>query len=692
MASLDADSVSGRLATITTKGITLTRTRSLVLCVSTIVCLVVSVASAQACTKTWGSSSGSWSDPTAWSPSGVPTNTDDVCITASGTYTVTLPPEGGQAASLTLGGSSGTQTIDVDAASYIYNGETQHVTSLTVAGTATIASTGRILLDATAGGTHSGSEEVGAGGYLTDTAGAVTNNGQIETQVQDSKWADYFKVANLTNEASGSVLVASGTLNSQQEGEGAYPWSETNDGTVTVAGGASWLMKTSFAGKASFTNNGSIVNDGSIAMDGTSGESVWTQSGGSISGNEAVLQNGATLADSAGSGAFLLNASGAKLTGTIPTGQTVTVRGEPFDSGGETYNSTALSLDNTQVVNDGTLVLEADGSTNTSGGSAYVNSGSLQNNGTILAEVGDPSWVDYLEVGLTNAPGGKLELSGGTLEQPSGTPTINQGLVTLGPGSLYLLQEGSSFVNDGTLSPEIASASSVGSFEMTSPCCNGSGTFTGGGTVLPVLVGGYVPSANQEFQAFLLAGGQFTGTFASVGNGFSADYSHQSYSTPSPNYVGLVYQASGGGTTGGGSSVAKGIPPIVPLVHLVSAVGGHGSLSVALSCPPGGVACQAASVTATVTEHLKGGKVTAVSSRKSKKKARAQTKQVVIATAGATLAVGTTKTLTLTLNASGRALLAKFGKLTTVVSVTSGGKVIGSATVIVKKPVRAKKK
>ena len=100
-----------------------------------------------------------------------------------------------------------------------------------MAGTATIASTGRILLDATAGGTHSGSEEVGAGGYLTDTAGAVTNNGQIETEVQDSKWADYFKVANFTNEASGSVLVASGTLNSQQEGEGAYPWSETNDGT-----------------------------------------------------------------------------------------------------------------------------------------------------------------------------------------------------------------------------------------------------------------------------------------------------------------------------------------------------------------------------------------------------------------------------------------------------------------------------
>jgi hypothetical protein len=643
------------------------------------------VASAQACTKTWTSSSGSWGEANDWTPHGVPTNTDAVCITASGTYTVTLPPEGGQAISLTLGGSSGTQTIDVTGQSYIYNGETQHVTSLSV-GTATIASTGRIVLDATAGGTHSGTEELGAGGYLT--AGTVTNDGQIETEVQDSKWSDYFKVGSLTNESIGTILVASGTLNSQQEGEGAYPWSETNDGTVTVAGGASWLMKTSFAGKAGFTNDGSIVNDGSITMDGSAGESIWTQSGGSISGNEAVLQNGATLADSAGSGAFLLNASGAKVTGTIPTGQTVTVRGEPFNSGGEVYNSTALSLDNAQLVNDGTLVLEADGSTNTSGGSVYVNSGSLQNNGTILADVTDPSWADYLEVGLINAPGGKLELSGGTLNQTAGTPTVNEGLTTLGPGSLYLLQEGSSFVNDGTLSPEIANASSIGSFQMSSPCCSGSGTFTGGGTVLPILVGGYVPSANQEFQAFLLTGGKFTGTFTSVGNGFSADYSHESYETPSPNYVGLVYQASGGG---GGGSIAKGAPQIAPLVHLVSAAGGHSSLSVTLSCPPGGAACQAANITATVTEHLKGDKITAVSSRK-KKKARSQTKQVVIAAAGATLAAGTTKTFTLTLNASGRALLAKFGKLTAAVSVTSAGKVIGTATVTVKKPAKVKKK
>ncbi len=658
----------------------MTRTRLLVLCISIIACLTASVASAQAaCTKTWVGGNGSWGEENSWSPKGVPGSSDGVCITAPAT--VGLPPNGGVAKTLTVGGGAGEVTIDVTGESYDNAGNTSNETDLDVVETATFAANTKLVLESTNATTAPGVEPHGAGGGLV--GGSVVEAGQIEAVNKGAPWANRIKLADLQIEPGASLLDASGTLLFIKEGEGAYPWTVTNEGTFTVAAGASVEMQPSFAGKAEFINDATVVNSGSIVTHGAE----WSQQSGSVSGNEVALQSGSTLADAAGSGKFLDNYGTLTLTGTIPAGQTVTVRGEPFNSGGEIYNSTTLSLDNTQAVNDGTLVLEADGSTNTSGGSTYVNSGSLLNNGTILAEVTDPSWTNYLEVGLTNAPGAKLELSGGTLEQPSGSSTVNQGLVTLGPGSLYLLQEGSSFVNSGTLSPEIASASSIGSFEMTSPCCNGSGTFTGGGAVLPVLVGGYVPSANQEFQAFLLTGGKFTGTFASVGNGFSADYSHESYETPSPNYVGLMYQASGGG----GGSIVKGVPQIPALVHLVSIAGGHGGLSVILACPPGGLACQATTVTATVTEHLKGGKITAVSSRK-KKKARSQTKRVAIAAGSATLAAGTTKTLALTLNASGRALLAKFGKLTAVVSVTSAGKVLGTATVTLKKPAKAKKK
>jgi len=72
---------------------------------------------ASACTDSWKSAvSGSWATASDWS-TGVPVSTDDVCITVAGTYTVTVPGIAAQANSLTLGASSGTQTLDVQGAS-----------------------------------------------------------------------------------------------------------------------------------------------------------------------------------------------------------------------------------------------------------------------------------------------------------------------------------------------------------------------------------------------------------------------------------------------------------------------------------------------------------------------------------------------------------------------------------------------
>jgi predicted Co/Zn/Cd cation transporter (cation efflux family) len=64
----------------------------------------------------------------------------------------------------------------------------------------------------------------------------------------------------------------------------------------------------------------------------------------------------------------------------------------------------------------------------------------------------------------------------------------------------------------------------------------------------------------------------------------------------------------------------------------------------------------------------------------------------VVASGGVTLAAGATKVLTLTLNSTGRALLARFGKLTAIVTVISGGKAIRTTTVTVHKAVKPKKK
>jgi hypothetical protein len=57
-----------------------------------------------------------------------------------------------------------------------------------------------------------------------------------------------------------------------------------------------------------------------------------------------------------------------------------------------------------------------------------------------------------------------------------------------------------------------------------------------------------------------------------------------------------------------------------------------------------------------------------------------------------TLSAGTTKVLTLTLNSTGQALLAKFGKLTTIVTVSSGGKTIDTVAATVQKTAKPKKK
>lgn len=667
----------------------MTTPRSALLALMTIGCLAASAVSAQACTKTWSSAtSGSWGNAKLWTPSGVPTSTDDVCVTALGTYTVTLPPNGGVAKTLTVGGGSGEVTIDVAGESYDNAGNTSNETDLSVVESATFAANTKLILEATSASTEAKVEPHGAGAGLV--GGSVVEAGQIEALNTGAPWANRIKPASLQIEPGASLLDASGTLLFLKEGEGAYPWSLTNEGAFTVAAGASVEMKSSFAGKAGFINDGAVVNDGSITMNGTSGTSTWTQSGGSVSGNELVLQNGATLVDSAGIGQFLVSNGGGAVTGTIPAGQTVTVRGEPFDSGGETYYSTTLSLGAKQLVNDGALVLEAPGSGESSGGSVFLTDGSIQNNGKILAQVEDPSWADHLEAGLTNGPAGTVEAQGGSLEQTAGTSTTNEGVLTVGPSALYLLQEGSSFVNesDGTLSPQIAGPTSVGTFQMSGPCCNGPGTFTAGGTLLPVLLGGFVPAANQEFHVFLLNGGTLTGTFAAVGNGFSADYSHQ---TSESAYVGVVYHASGSTTTT--TATGSGSKPPPPLAHLQKPLkSGRGELIATLSCPPAGAACAAATLKATITEHLKGGKITAITARKRKPKTSARTRQVLIASADVSLAAGTTKMLTVALNATGRALLDRYGKLTTKVTIDSGASPLESTILTLQRPKQPKRK
>ncbi len=569
-------------------------------------------------------------------------------------------------------------TIDVAGESYDNAGNTSNETDLGVVETASFAANTKLVLESTNATTAPGVEPHGAGGGLV--GGSVVEAGQIEAVNNGAPWANRIKLANLQIEPGASLLDASGTLLFIKEGEGAYPWTVTNEGTFTVAAGASVEMQPSFAGKAEFINDATVVNSGSIATHGAE----WNQQAGSVSGNEVMLQGGSTLADAGGTGKFLDNYGTLTLTGTIPSGQTVTVRGEPFNYGGETFYTTTLSGGGKELVNDGTLVLNPTGTGEVSGGGVNVESGSIHNNGVIDAQTETATRVTQLLDSVTNGPSGRLEVNGGIFQGNNGSLTTNEGLVTIAPGAVYQLQEAASFVNEGTLSPEIASAASFGAIQLTGPCCNGPGIFAAGGTLKPVLAGGFVPSAGQEFDLFELDGGKFESAFPAVANGFTADYSHE---TSQPAFVGVVYGAPAGGGPGGGSA------PKPPVVHIGSISRKQGKLAVTLSCPAGGAACQTASVRVTVTEHLKGGRVIAVTARKGKKKVVVKKKkQVVIATGSASLAAGTSKTLELALNGTGNGLLKKFGKLTAIVTVSSGSQTISTATVHLQKAPKGKKK
>jgi hypothetical protein len=494
--------------------------------------------------------SGVWGAPGNWSTGKIPGNTDDVCITLAGTYTVTLAPwsigtadpnsNGDNVAAVTIGasGGSGMETLDIVGQGSTSNSNEQLSTvSLNTSETSTITSHGNLVLDSTNGGSTLPGNP--SGGAATVGGGEFLNYGTIETETQapTNKLANFTQFeAALVNEPHASVRDLSGQLQ-----EDAI----TNDGSLTVAAGASMSLiplQGIYGEPASFANYGALVNDGSITANQTAGTVTWTQAGGPIKGNEVVIGGGAILLDKSGAAQFFVDSVSAKLRGVVPAGQKITVVGEAYNSGGDNYNGTTLDLDASTLVNDGTIVLEAQGAGSKSGGPAVVDDGTLLNNGTILAEVKDPSWTVQYQAGLTNKHSGTLSVTGGEFADNAPAAATNDGTVKVGSGALYLLESGAAFTNkgDGTIVVDVSSPKSLGQFQVVSPCCVGPGKFTAGGRLDPVVVG-HVP-ANTDLPLFLLSGGDFKGTFAHLAKPFTADYGKE---TAIPAFVGAIYEKSG---------------------------------------------------------------------------------------------------------------------------------------------------
>jgi hypothetical protein len=625
-----------------------------VVLITTILTMMGGAAAAQACTTTWhgpggttaNPTSGDWGDPTNWSEGTQPDASDDACITGAGTYTVTLAPYGGthygetsgaSVNTLTLGGGSGTQTLDVVGEGAEVQGNWYNETFLGLDNGMSVGAHGAVILDATGNNANSTTgTPVGGSAALIFTTTAqqpFENAGTITAESSDSQWGESMNFgATLTN--TGTINTTSGKMTFQG---GSPEMIINNTGTVGVAAGAS--MALTAGDGSSFTNDGTFTNAGSTTV---SGSMHFVQSGGSESGNPIQLQSGTTLDDSAGNASFLFNLGAAYLTGTIPSGQTIGVQGTTYNcSGNQCSTSTLVVGGNVEnapsVTNHGTIHLDAPGSGTTSGGNAYLAGGKLINDGTLSTSVEDSNWVADLNGPVTNAHGGTITIGGKTV---SNSTVINDGTITIAPGSLYQEYGGNvSNKKDGTLKPEISSASKFGSFDLKS------GTFVAGGKINPTVTGGYKPKSGKEFELFTLDGGTFSGKFGSVGNSFAADYRHTSSTPP---YVGVVY--AGG-----------------PAPRVLSLSGGAGGASVKLSCAKGG-GCAPYSITGTVTELLKGKK-----------------QVVTVATASGHVPAGKTIEVSLKLNKAGEALISRSGRLKAQVTVTENGKKLRAASITITK-------
>lgn len=617
-------------------------------------------APADSCSTYWVSETGSWTDPSNWS-NGVPSESCDAVITEPGTYTVTLPA-GSQAyaASLTLGGSSGTQTLELLADDDCKGALNDN---LNLENGGTVDANGFIEMTQT-GNCGGGAPQ------LAVLGGTLTNDGTIQIDQGPNQTGASVIPAQLAGQIVNAATI-NVDFNTYFGGFGLNPgeaYSLDNDGTINLNDGSV------------FSGNTVTVTDdagGVITNHGGGGHllleygGVYNQGNGTTSpdtlnpSNPAVLLNGANLAYT-GTGASSVVFQGADdLSGDLAADQNLTAQGDCSGA------ANATLVVGASLTNAGDIELTQTGAC-TSGAQLEVTAGTLTNAGTIESDPGpgatssafaqmDGQIVNTGEI-TANLPinfgpaiGGSTLDNDGTISIPAGSALNNDGTISLGSSSVLALG--------------VASASSYGQIA-------GGGTDALGGTLSVDRASSYTPSVGDKQN--IVTAGSLSGTFAHTLGGNGAGFYTVVYSSTAATLV--TEPASS--TPSNPSNPSNPSAPKAPKVSKVSSK--DGKLVITLSCPAGGAACAKASFVARVTEHLKGTKLTAVTARSKKSKPR--TKTVVIASTSVSLAAGASKTITVKLNATGHKLLEKFRRLKADYAVTITGATVKTGTVTITLP------
>ena len=269
-----------------------------------------------------------------------------------------------------------------------------------------------------------------SGGILSTTSTTGAQPAYLETPI--------------TNQTGGKVTI--GSVDTRHD-DGTLT---TNSGTFSVASGDDLAL----SGNSSFTQSA-----GTLKVTGAMSESsgTFTQSGGTESGNPVQLSS-TTLADSTGAGSFDVVGS-STLTGSIPTGQTVTVDGSITNVNLAFRPRRPTPARSPSSRSAGYAGIEG------SGGITVASGGILSTTSTTGAQ---PA---YLETPITNQTGGKVTIGSANTHQDEGTVTANSGTFTVASGDDLALSGNSSFTQ------------SAGTLKVTGAMSESSGTFTqSGGT------------------------------------------------------------------------------------------------------------------------------------------------------------------------------------------------------------------
>ncbi|HRZ94086.1 MAG TPA: hypothetical protein P5022_14365, partial [Candidatus Paceibacterota bacterium] len=275
---------------------------------------------------------GRWSDAANWAPNQVPSIDDTALITQSGVYTVAVNASNA-VGGLVVGGSGGTQTVDVSS-------------MLRIEGAGNIAAAGRLILSGTLGGSA----------LLQLSGGMTWSGGKIDTNA-----------AVVVNP--GGQLTVSSTFNYTKSLHGAL----TNAGAIRFLGNGNLLI------------GGILHNHGGGLFD------IQTDSDIGLSGGPGRIVNEGVFRKSAGAGttacAVPIENHGAVDVQvgilTLASGS-ILQDGSAFTGAGKTYLHSGIVTWNGGVTSEN-LVLEGaalDGA-GILGGTAFWGAGSIATNGAL---------------------------------------------------------------------------------------------------------------------------------------------------------------------------------------------------------------------------------------------------------------------------------------------------------------------